>query len=80
MSYPDRLPAHARIASLLLALAPTTCLRDPGFACEEATQCIAADGGTCTSAGHCAYPDDDCASRLRYGESAPTGFAGIWVG
>lgn len=80
MSYPDRLPPRTRIASVLLALASVTCLQDPGFVCEEATQCLAADAGVCTSAGHCAYPDDDCASRLRYGESAPTGFAGICVG
>jgi len=63
-----------------LALASITCLREPGFVCEESAQCVAAKDGVCTDLGWCAYPDVTCESGLRFGDSAPEDAAGIWVG
>jgi len=65
---------------LALALASSTCLRNPGFVCEDDAECVSAPDGVCTSAGHCAYPDDECPSGLRFGESAPESLANDCVG
>jgi len=65
---------------LAFALASSTCLRDPGFVCEDSAQCVAAADGVCTDLGWCAYPDGECASGLRFGESAPDEVANACVG
>lgn len=48
------------------------CLRFDSFACAEALECNAGDGGMCLD-GHCAYPDLECPSGLRYDEHAGDG-------
>ncbi|HET6582079.1 MAG TPA: hypothetical protein VFG69_01505, partial [Nannocystaceae bacterium] len=70
----------SRPAVLALALASTTCIRDPGFVCTDSQQCVAAAEGVCTDLGGCAYPDGECASGLRFGASAPDELAGVCVG
>jgi cysteine-rich repeat protein len=65
---------------LACVLGSSTCLREPGFVCEDSAQCVAAEDGVCTDVGWCAYPDDACASGQRFGEFAPDDVAGVCVG
>lgn len=55
------------------------CLADPGFACEESSQCVVREGGRCEASGWCSYPDDACAPEHRYGPHAPGAIAGECV-
>ncbi|MBX7084459.1 MAG: hypothetical protein K1X88_34955 [Nannocystaceae bacterium] len=47
------------------------------FVCSDDASC---SGGVCQANGFCSFPDEDCASMQRYGEHAPSGFAGECVG
>ncbi len=69
-------PGLAAVAGLALGFAG--CLQFTTFSCEDAEACNAKSGGVCMS-GQCAYPDDGCASGLRYDEFADSAFAGDCV-
>lgn len=57
---------RAGLVALVLALVHG-CFGARTYACDDAEQCVV-DGvqGTCAAAGYCAFPDDECASGLRY--------------
>jgi hypothetical protein len=53
---------------LLVALASAGCLRSTQFQCSNDTACGAS--GVCEATGYCSFPDTDCPSGRRYGDSA----------
>lgn len=53
---------------LLVALASAGCLRSTQFQCSNDTACGAS--GLCEPSGYCSFPDTDCDSGRRYGDSA----------
>lgn len=63
------------------ALGSAACLRGTEYRCSSNTECGA--GGTCESVGFCSFPDMDCSSGERFGDSAGalanqcTGMTGI---
>ena len=52
------------------ALGSAACLRGTEYRCSSNTECGA--GGTCESVGFCSFPDMDCSSGERFGDSAGT--------
>ena len=56
-----------RALAVAFALASCSPYGGGAFSCTQDTQCGA--GGTC-SAGFCAFTDENCPSRLRYGDSS----------
>lgn len=66
----------AGAALLVLAVSvQASCLHFTPFACEQTGDCDLVEGGACLDGG-CAYPDDDCPSKLRFDGAAPFGHAG----
>ncbi len=67
-------------SAVLLALATSGCLSQPGYACADDLQCHGPSGeGTCTAEGWCAYPEPECRSGLRYSDLAAPEVAGACV-
>ncbi len=64
--------AHA-LAVAFVAIGTSSCGTPDAFQCAVDGQC---DGGVCAEGGFCAFPDDDCASGIRYGGLAGDGLAG----
>ncbi len=66
----------ATSASLVVAVSgQASCLNFSPFACEQAGDCNLNEGGACLNGG-CAYPDDECPSKMRFDDNAPSGLAG----
>jgi hypothetical protein len=55
---------------LLFVLASAGCLRSTQFQCDTDQSCGAQ--GRCESTGFCSFPDGDCQSGRKYGDSAGT--------
>lgn len=58
------------ILVVTFALGAGGCLRGTEYRCSTNTECGA--GGTCESVGFCSFPDMDCTSGGRFGDSAGT--------
>ncbi len=72
-------PTSLRLAYALGTLLPAiACLRPGAYACEDASQCQSAPDGACIE-GWCAFPNEDCASGMRFGDHAPTDVANACV-
>ncbi len=64
----------------LLTVFNTACGASTPFQCQSNDQCtLEGSAGVCQDNGFCSFPDTDCPSGVRYGESAPPGLAGMCV-
>ncbi len=73
-----RLPAVQRVwVAIVLGIAATSGCGAGVFVCSDDASC---SGGVCQANGFCSFPDDGCPSMQRYGEHAPSGYAGECVG
>ena len=67
-----------RSGGSVVLLALSSCYPLEGYACIDDAECSSRPEGTCLPVG-CAYPDDDCASGLRYSDLAVGTVAGACV-
>lgn len=69
-------------ATLLVAVLASLggCLQPNAYPCHDSSQCTAGiASGVCLPIGFCAYPNDECPSKLEFGPAAGHGQAGECV-